>query len=137
MYGVYEYYFCDCVVLLLFSDFCWYAEAGLRPYNINSLYPEELTVKLLVLSVGTILRQSICREIIYCEKVKPEIMYVDGNTSIGALKTTVRTEFSYTEIDLAAEYKLLFTTTYCRENLANQFITRLDRFALFLMNTLT
>lgn len=72
-----------------------HVEAGLRTYNIDSLYPEEFNrqavgiISRLHFSPTELSKQNLLRE----GKAESTI-YITGNTAIDALKTTVRMNIS-------------------------------------------
>ena len=51
------------------------------------------------------------------EGKKAETIYVTGNTAIDALKTTVRDDFTHSELEWAKDSRLIFITAHRRENL--------------------
>ncbi len=80
-----------------------HVEAGLRTYNLYSPYPEEFNRQAVSL---------ICRyHFAPTEKAKQNLLregkdessiFVTGNTSIDALKTTVRADYTHPELDVGA-----------------------------------
>lgn len=95
-----------------------HVEAGLRTYNIYSPYPEEFNRQ----GVGIIAKYHFAptetaKENLVKEGKCPDDIYVTGNTSIDALKTTVRTEYSHPELDWAKGSRLIVLTAHRRENL--------------------
>jgi len=51
------------------------------------------------------------------EKVAPEQIFVTGNTSIDAMKTTVKADYTHPELEWAKDSKLILITAHRRENL--------------------
>ena len=95
-----------------------HVEAGLRTYNIYSPYPEEFNRQ----GVGIIAKYhfaptSTARDNLIKEGKDPDSIYVTGNTSIDALKTTVREEYSHPELEWAKGSRLVILTAHRRENL--------------------
>ncbi len=95
-----------------------HVEAGLRTYNIYSPYPEEFNRQ----GVGIIAKYhfaptSTARDNLIKEGKDPDCIYVTGNTSIDALKTTVREEYSHSELEWAKGSRLVILTAHRRENL--------------------
>lgn len=93
-------------------------EAGLRTYDIYSPYPEEFNRQ----AVGIIAKYNfspteLSKQNLVNEGKKPETIYVTGNTAIDALKTTVRQNYSHTELEWAADSRLIMLTAHRRENL--------------------
>ncbi len=95
-----------------------HVEAGLRTYNIYSPYPEEFNRQ----GVGIIAKYHFAptetaRNNLVSEGKRADDIYVTGNTSIDALKTTVRKEYSHPELDWAKGSRLIVLTAHRRENL--------------------
>ena len=95
-----------------------HVEAGLRTYNIYSPYPEEFNRQ----GVGIIAKYHFApTETAKCNLVsegkRADEIYVTGNTSIDALKTTVREEYSHPELEWAKGSRLIVLTAHRRENL--------------------
>ncbi len=95
-----------------------HVEAGLRTYNIYSPYPEEFNRQ----GVGIIAKYHFAptetaKNNLVSEGKRAEDIYVTGNTSIDALKTTVREEYSHPELDWAKGSRLIVLTAHRRENL--------------------
>ena len=95
-----------------------HVEAGLRTYNIYSPYPEEFNRQ----GVGIIAKYHFAptetaKNNLISEGKRADDIYVTGNTSIDALKTTVKTEYSHPELDWAKGSRLIVLTAHRRENL--------------------
>ena len=95
-----------------------HVEAGLRTYNLYSPYPEEFNRQ----GVGIIAKYHFsptdtARQNLINEGKDPAGIYVTGNTSIDALKTTVREEYSHPELEWAKGSRLIVLTAHRRENL--------------------
>ena len=95
-----------------------HVEAGLRTYNIYSPYPEEFNRQ----AVGIIAKYNfapteLSKENLLREGKAADSIFVTGNTAIDALKTTVRTNYSHTELEWAADSRLIMITAHRRENL--------------------
>ena len=95
-----------------------HVEAGLRTYNIYSPYPEEFNRQ----SVGIISKYNfapteLAKENLLREGKDPKSIYVTGNTAIDALKTTVKKEYSHSELEWAEGNRLILITAHRRENL--------------------
>ena len=113
-----------------------HVEAGLRTYDKYSPYPEEMNRKLVTAMADLYFcptennRQNLLKEGV--EKG----LFVTGNTVIDALKTTVRTDFTFTtEILNQLPYdtkKIVLVTCHRRENYGQpmtQIMTALRRLA--------
>ena len=98
-----------------------HVEAGLRTYNLESPFPEEFNRQAVSL---------ICRyHFAPTEKAKQNLLregkdessiFVTGNTSIDALKTTVREDYKFSTDELNhlpyGEKKIILVTCHRREN---------------------
>ena len=95
-----------------------HVEAGLRTYNIYSPYPEEFNRQ----AVGIVAKYNfapteLSKENLLREGKEPASIYVTGNTAIDALKTTVRENYIHSELEWAADSRLIMITAHRRENL--------------------
>lgn len=95
-----------------------HVEAGLRTYDTYSPFPEEFNRQ----AVGIVAKYNFAptemsKENLLKEGKKPESIFVTGNTAIDALKTTVREDYSHSELDWASNSKLIMLTAHRRENL--------------------
>lgn len=95
-----------------------HVEAGLRTYNIYSPYPEEFNRQ----AVGIIAQYhfaptELSKSNLIKEGKNEHCIYVTGNTAIDALKTTVRSDYSHSELDWARDSRLIMITAHRRENL--------------------
>lgn len=95
-----------------------HVEAGLRTYELYAPFPEEFNRQAVglvadlhfaptVTAKGNLLREG---------KAAARI-YVTGNTAIDALRTTVRTDYTHSILEWAADSRLLLLTAHRRENL--------------------
>lgn len=95
-----------------------HVEAGLRTYNIYSPYPEEFNRQAVgIISKFNFAPTEMSKNNLLMEGKKPETIYVTGNTAIDALKTTVRKDYSHSELDWAKGSRLIMLTAHRRENL--------------------
>ncbi len=95
-----------------------HVEAGLRTYNIYSPYPEEFNRQ----AVGIISRFSfapteMAKKNLIKEGKSESTIYVTGNTAIDALKTTVKSSYTHSELEWAKGSRLIMITAHRRENL--------------------
>ncbi|MBQ7670011.1 MAG: UDP-N-acetylglucosamine 2-epimerase (non-hydrolyzing) [Clostridia bacterium] len=95
-----------------------HVEAGLRTYNLYSPYPEEFNRQ----GVGIIAKYHFAptetaKNNLIKEGKDPSDIYVTGNTSIDALKTTVRETYDHPELEWAKGSRLIVLTAHRRENL--------------------
>ena len=95
-----------------------HVEAGLRTWNKNSPYPEEMNRQLtgvmadIHFSPTEKAKQNLLNE----GKVEDRIL-VTGNTAIDALKTTVDPSYSSSVLDELGDRRLILMTAHRRENL--------------------
>ena len=99
-----------------------HVEAGLRTGNKYSPYPEEMNRKLTgSLADYHFAPTSTSQQNLLRENVKPEEIYVTGNTVIDALDTTIQKDFKFEDEvinkALASGKRLILMTTHRRENL--------------------
>ncbi|MBR6917782.1 MAG: UDP-N-acetylglucosamine 2-epimerase (non-hydrolyzing) [Clostridia bacterium] len=95
-----------------------HVEAGLRTYNIYSPYPEEFNRQ----GVGIIAKYHFAptetaKSNLIKEGKCADDIYVTGNTSIDALKTTVKEQYTHPELEWAKGSRLIVLTAHRRENL--------------------
>lgn len=95
-----------------------HVEAGLRTYDIHAPYPEEFN-RQAIGSVAAIhfAPTETARRHLLDEHKAPETIFVTGNTSIDALATTVRPDYTHPELEWAADSRLVLMTAHRRENL--------------------
>lgn len=95
-----------------------HVEAGLRTYNIYSPYPEEFNRQVVsIISQYNFAPTELSKKNLLKEGKKEEEIYVTGNTAIDALKTTVRDEYTHSELEWAKDSRLILITAHRRENL--------------------
>lgn len=101
---------------------CGHVEAGLRTFNKYFPYPEEINRKLTgVLCDLHFAPTSTNKTNLLNEGVKPERIYITGNTVIDALKTTVNKSYIFQNDFLKTvnfkEKRVIVVTAHRRENL--------------------
>ena len=95
-----------------------HVEAGLRTYNIYSPYPEEFNRQAVsIISQFNFAPTQLSKDNLLKEGKKESSIYVTGNTAIDALKTTVRKDYTHSELEWVADDKLIMITAHRRENL--------------------
>ena len=95
-----------------------HVEAGLRTYNIYSPYPEEFNRQAVgIVAKYNFAPTAMSRDNLLREGKAEESIYVTGNTAIDALKTTVRDDYSHSELAWAEGSRLIIITAHRRENL--------------------
>ena len=92
-------------------------EAGLRTYNLYSPFPEEYNRQ----AIGLVAKYHFspteaAKENLLREGKNPDTIWVTGNTSIDALKTTVRSDYSHGLLDWVGDRRLIVLTAHRREN---------------------
>ena len=95
-----------------------HVEAGLRTYNIYSPYPEEFNRQAVgIVSQFNFSPTELSRDNLLREGKNPDTIYITGNTAIDALKTTVKEDYSHSELEWAEGSRLIMITAHRRENL--------------------
>lgn len=95
-----------------------HVEAGLRTYNIFSPYPEEFNREAVgCISSYSFAPTKISAENLLREGRKKETIYITGNTAIDALQTTVRDDYTHSELEWSKDSRLILITAHRRENL--------------------
>lgn len=94
-----------------------HVEAGLRTYDIYSPYPEEFNRQAVsVISRYNFAPTELAKENLVREGKDENTIYVTGNTAIDALQTTVREDYIHSELEWAADSRLILITAHRREN---------------------
>ena len=95
-----------------------HVEAGLRTYNIHSPYPEEFNRQAVgIVSEYNFAPTDLAGDNLLREGMRPESIFVTGNTAIDALNTTVRDDYRHEQLDWAKDGRLIMITEHRRENL--------------------
>ena len=99
-----------------------HVEAGLRTGRKDSPFPEEMNRRLTGAIADWHFAPTTTAEAnLLAENVKPETIFVTGNTVIDALKATVKADYQFIDPVLAAAIdrgrRLVLVTTHRRENL--------------------
>ena len=95
-----------------------HVEAGLRTYDIYSPYPEEFNRQAVsIISQYNFAPTQMSKDNLLRAGYKEESIYITGNTAIDALQTTVREEYTHSELDWAKGSRLIMITAHRRENL--------------------
>lgn len=95
-----------------------HVEAGLRTNDIYSPYPEEFNRQVVsIIAKFNFAPTESSKFNLQNEGKNPNSIYVTGNTSIDALKTTVRADYFHEQLDWASDCKLIMLTAHRRENL--------------------
>lgn len=95
-----------------------HVEAGLRTYNMDSPYPEELNRQFISLVAKyNFVPTEFAEQNLLTEKKSPASIFVTGNTVIDAMKTTIKSKYSHSVLDWADENRLILLTAHRRENI--------------------
>lgn len=95
-----------------------HVEAGLRTYNTLSPFPEEFNREATgIISTWNFAPTENARTNLLSEHRKPDSIFVTGNTGIDALRTTVKDNYSHTQLEWASDCRLILITAHRRENL--------------------
>lgn len=95
-----------------------HVEAGLRTHNLYSPWPEEFNRQAVdIVCHWYFAPTELSRQNLLDEGKPAERIWVTGNTGIDALKTTVRENYSDSELDWAGGSRLILITAHRRENL--------------------
>lgn len=95
-----------------------HVEAGLRTYNIYSPYPEEFNRQAVsIISKYNFAPTELSKQNLIKEGKDPSSIFITGNTAIDALKTTVRDDYTHSELEWAKDSRLIVITAHRRENL--------------------
>ncbi len=95
-----------------------HVEAGLRTYNVYSPWPEEFNRQVVsMISSYNFAPTALAFQNLIDEKRNSEMIWITGNTVIDALKTTVKTDYSHSELVWASDCRLILITAHRRENL--------------------
>lgn len=95
-----------------------HVEAGLRTRNLYSPWPEEFNRQAVdVISWWYFAPTEISRQNLLDEAKPDNRIFVTGNTGIDALRHTVQEDYINSELDWAADSRLILITAHRRENL--------------------
>jgi UDP-N-acetylglucosamine 2-epimerase (non-hydrolysing) len=100
-----------------------HVEAGLRTYNKNSPYPEEINRQLTGNLADIHFAPTLQAENnLIRENKSRESIFVTGNTAIDALKLTVTASYSHEILDKIGNDRIILVTAHRRENLGQPMI---------------
>ncbi len=95
-----------------------HVEAGLRTHHKYSPYPEEMNRQLVgILTDLHFAPTEQARQHLLNENKRAETIFVTGNTSIDALQTTVRDDYTHPLLTQMGDKRLILVTAHRRENL--------------------
>ena len=95
-----------------------HVEAGLRTYDKYSPFPEEMNRQIIDKIADYLFAPTeVSKENIGIKLNNGQKVLVTGNTAIDALKTTVSTNYSHSDLDWAKDSRLILVTAHRRENL--------------------
>lgn len=95
-----------------------HVEAGLRTYNLDSPFPEELN-RQVIDRIATLLFAPTSKSAanLSAQLNQGQKIFITGNTAIDALKTTVSSQYQHPDLDWAEGSRLILLTAHRRENL--------------------
>ena len=92
-----------------------HVEAGLRTYNIYSPYPEEFNRQAVsIISKYNFAPTELSKQNLINEGKNPNSIFITGNTAIDALKITVRTDYTHSELEWVGNSRLILITAHRR-----------------------
>lgn len=95
-----------------------HVEAGLRTHNLSSPWPEEFNRQAVDIMAEYYFAPTEMSKDNLLEEGKPEDrIWVTGNTGIDALRTTVRGNYTHSELEWVKDSRLILITAHRRENL--------------------
>ena len=95
-----------------------HVEAGLRTYNVYSPYPEEFNRQAVsIISQYHFAPTETAKDNLLKEGKSAATIYVTGNTVIDALKTTVKQDYTHSELEWVGHNRMILITAHRRENL--------------------
>ncbi|MBQ7595779.1 MAG: UDP-N-acetylglucosamine 2-epimerase (non-hydrolyzing) [Clostridia bacterium] len=95
-----------------------HVEAGLRTYDVYSPFPEEFNRQAVDIVADIYFAPTQkAKENLVAENHNINKIYITGNTAIDALKTTVKDDYSHSELEWAEGSRLILITAHRRENL--------------------
>lgn len=95
-----------------------HVEAGLRTYDIYSPFPEEFNRQAVsIISNYNFAPTPKAKANLIREGKDENKIWITGNTVIDALKTTVKENYTHSELEWAKDSRLIFITAHRRENL--------------------
>lgn len=95
-----------------------HVEAGLRTYDMKSPFPEEFNRQCIGLTASWHFAptQTAANHLVN-EGKAADTVYITGNTSIDALKTTIQDGYRHEQLDWAGDSRLILLTAHRRENI--------------------
>lgn len=95
-----------------------HVEAGLRTYDVERPYPEELNRRFISLVAKyNFAPTELARANLLREGVPEECIHLTGNTVIDTLAITLRDDYTHPEIEWARDSRLLLVTAHRRESI--------------------
>ncbi len=97
-----------------------HVEAGLRTYDMDAPYPEEMNRQFISLVAKyNFVPTERARQNLLSEKKNPASIFVTGNTVIDAMKTTIEKQYFNPVLEWVGENRLILLTAHRRENIGN------------------
>lgn len=95
-----------------------HVEAGLRTYDIESPFPEEVNRQIIDNISSLLFAPTKNSEANLIKQFnKNQKVFVTGNTAIDALKTTIKANYSHPVLDWVGNNRMILITAHRRENL--------------------
>ncbi|MBR6771521.1 MAG: UDP-N-acetylglucosamine 2-epimerase (non-hydrolyzing) [Lachnospiraceae bacterium] len=95
-----------------------HVEAGLRTHQIFSPWPEEFNRQAVsIVAQLNFAPTQLAKQNLLAEGRQEEGIFVTGNTAIDALQTTVKQDYTHSQLEWAADSRLILITAHRRENL--------------------
>lgn len=95
-----------------------HVEAGLRTYNLDSPYPEELNRQFISLAAKyNFVPTKLSEQNLLAERKNPASIFITGNTVIDAMKTTIKEQYANPVLEWAGDNRLILLTAHRRENI--------------------
>ncbi len=97
-----------------------HVEAGLRTYDLDSPFPEELN-RQIIDRIATFLFAPTSKSAanLSPQPNRNQKIFITGNTAIDALKITVSDQYQHPDLDWAKDSRLILLTAHRRENLGD------------------
>ena len=96
-----------------------HVEAGLRTNDKHSPFPEEMNRQMVDCMTDMYFAPTeLSKDNLLKENINEDKIYITGNTAIDAMKTTIKKDYSHSELDWIKENeRMILLTAHRRENL--------------------
>lgn len=128
--------FCTALACFYLQIPIGHVEAGLRTYNLQSPYPEELNRQAIGLVANYHFSPTQqAKQQLLLEGKKEDTIFVTGNTGLDALRLTVSENYYHPLLDWVGDSRLVLLTAHRRENSGEPF-QRIFRAVVHLVKTI-